>query len=68
MAISLLPVDQPDFFLKPLYQLSVISYQLSDLSFKRAVCIKWEVLNTADSALVWYIFQFPTVFLLFTVY
>ena len=25
-------------------------------------------LNTADSGLVWYIFQFPTVFLLFTVY
>ncbi|TRV44766.1 MAG: hypothetical protein EWV53_13935 [Microcystis panniformis Mp_MB_F_20051200_S9] len=42
--------------------------QLSDLSFKCAVCIKWEVLNTADSGLVWYIFQFPTVFLLITDY
>ncbi|ELP53993.1 hypothetical protein O53_2804 [Microcystis aeruginosa TAIHU98] len=33
LAISLLPVDQPDFFLKPLYQLSVISYQLSVISY-----------------------------------
>ncbi|KAB0243249.1 hypothetical protein EZJ55_07150 [Microcystis aeruginosa EAWAG127a] len=29
------------------YQLSVISYQLSDLSFKCAVCIKWAVLNSS---------------------
>ncbi|CCI12655.1 hypothetical protein MICAE_1460032 [Microcystis aeruginosa PCC 9806] len=54
LVIALLPVDKPDFFLKPLYQLSVISYQLSDLSFKCAVCIKWAVLNKADSALVSY--------------
>ncbi|CCI27185.1 hypothetical protein MICAH_4260025 [Microcystis aeruginosa PCC 9809] len=39
LAIVLLLVYKPDFFLKPLYQLSVISYQLSDLSFQCAVCM-----------------------------